>query len=271
MTTRDRWTNQNSCSRDFSFLFHQSTYLQWDFRISSAVHSVWQFSVFSFQFVAAAHVDITVPAMSNRSSPYDRHHGRNTHQRRASSRPSTPADLAPPPPIRPPPSVMADPNTATNRSILVIVDFSDLARLARTFFTDEGTAYYYRMLHPGYYDSCNSFETESLYNYCQLILARDVQTYTMPMLMTALVEHILMKFRVEVDPATIELRFSDLDGEMFRVNSTQPLVDVLDTEFPMWRSVQQGCYRPEPIQADIDYPFVARFSCYVSEPGNILP
>ena len=245
------------------------------FFVVCSVRRILEFSVFSLQYVAVACVDVTVLAMSNRSSPYDRHHGRNTHQRRSSARPSTPAARIPmantPPPIRPPPTLMADPNTTTNRSILLIVDFHNLARLAQPFFTDEGTAYYYRMLHPGYYDSCNSFETESLYNYSQLVLARDVQTYTIPMLMTALVEHILTKFRVEVDPATIELRFSDLDGEMFRVNSTQSLVEVLDTEFPMWRSVQQGCFRPEPIQADIDYPFVARFSCHVSEPGVILP
>ena len=242
-----------------------------NFHLSLVVSYMLQVSVFSFQHVVAVHVDFTAPAMSNRSSPYDRHHGRNTHQRRASSRPSPPEDRAPPPPIRPPPSVMASPSPTTNRSILLIVDFADLARLARPFFTDEGTAYYYRMLHPGYYDSCNSFESESLYTHSQLVLACDVQTYTMPMLMTALVEHILTKFRVEVDPATIELRFSDLDGEIFRVNRTQSLVEVLDTEFPMWRCVQQGVFRPEPIQADIDYPFVARFSCHVSEPGVILP
>ena len=130
-----------------------------EFRILSAVRSVLQFSVFSFQPVVVAYVDLTAPAMSNRSSPYDRRPGRNTHQRRASPRPSTPEDGAPPPPIRPPPSVMSSPNTTANRSILLIVDFADLSRLARPFFTDEGTAYYYRMLHPGYYDSCNSFES----------------------------------------------------------------------------------------------------------------
>ena len=100
--------------------------------------------------------------MSHRASPYDRHHGRNTHQRRSSARPSTPAARIPmantPPPIRPPPTLMADPNTTTNRHILVIVDFHNLLRLAQPFFSDEGTAYYYRMLHPGYYDSCNSLK-----------------------------------------------------------------------------------------------------------------
>ena len=245
------------------------------FFVVCSVRRILEFSVFSLQYVAVACVDVTVLAMSNRSSPYDRHHGRNTHQRRSSARPSTPADRVPmantPPPIRPPPTLMADPNTTTNRSILLIVDFHNLLRLAQPFFTDEGMAYYYRMLHPGYYDSCNSFETESLYTHIQLVLARDVHTYTMPMLMTALVEHILMKFRVEIAPATIELRFSDLDGETFTVNRTQSLVEVLDTEFPMWRCVQQGAFRPEPIQADIDYPFVARFHCHVSEPGVILP
>ena len=210
--------------------------------------------------------------MSNRSSPYDRRLGRNTHQRRVSPRPTgTPNDWLPPPPIRPPPSVMASPTTTTNRNILLIVDFSDLARLARPAFNNEGNVHYYRMLHPGYYDSCNSFESEALYTHSHLVLARDVHAYTIPMLLGTLVEHILTTFLVEVDPATIELRFSDRDGELFQVSRTQSLLDLLDTEFPMWRSVQQGVFRPEPIQADIDYPFVARFSCHVSIPGVILP
>ena len=166
---------------------------------------------------------------------------------------------------------MASPNTTTNRNILLIVDFSELARLARPSFNDEGNAHYYRMLHPCYYDSCNSFESEALYTHSHLVLARDVHAYTIPMLLGTLVEHILTTFLVEVDPTTIELRFSDRDGELFQVSRTQSLLDLLDTEFPMWRSVQQGFFRPEPIQADIDYPFVARFSCHVSTPGVILP
>ena len=166
---------------------------------------------------------------------------------------------------------MASPNSTTNRNILLIVDFAELAQLAHPSRNDVGNAHYFRMLHPGYYDSCNSFESEALYTHCHLVLARDVHAYTIPMLMGALVEHILTTFLVEVDPATIELRFSDRDGEVFQVPRTQLLLELLDNEFPMWRSVQQGVFRPEPIQADIDYPFIARFSCHVSVPGVILP
>ena len=116
-----------------------------------------------------------------------------------------------------------------------------------------------------------AFETESLYTHTQLVLARDVHTYTISMLMTGLVAHILTKFHVEIDPATIELRFNDSDGETFTVNRTLSLVGVLDMDFPDWRCVQQGNFRPEPIQADIDYPFVARFHCHVAQPGVTLP
>ena len=91
------------------------------------------------------------------------------------------------------------------------------------------------------------------------------------MLIGSLVEHILTTFLVEVDPATIELRFSDRDGDVFQVSRDLLLLELLDSEFPMWRSIQQGVFRNEPIRADIDYPFIARFSCHVSEPGVILP
>ena len=166
---------------------------------------------------------------------------------------------------------MASPNSTTNRNILLIVDFAELAQLAHPSRNDVGNAHYFRMLHPGYYDSCNSFESEALYTHCHLVLARDVHAYTIPMLIGSLVEHILTTFLVEVDPATIELRFSDRDGEVFQVPRTLRLLELLDNEFPMWHSVQQGVFRPEPIQADVDYPFIARFSCHVSVPGVILP
>ena len=96
---------------------------------------------------------------------------------------------------------------------MVIVDFQELAHLAHPARNDAGEQHYYRMLHPGYYDSCNSFESEALFTHCHLVLARDAHTYTISMLMGALVEHILATFLVEVDPNQIEFRFSDRDGE----------------------------------------------------------
>ena len=244
--------------------------IQW-LAVQSAIELVSLCLVSLLKYVLVDHPNFKFSAMSNRSGPYERRVGRNTHQRRASSTPSAPADGPQPPPSRPPPSVMASTTTNVNRNILLIVDFSELARLARPFFTDEGTAHYYRMLHPCYYESCNSFESEALYSHSHLVLARDVHTYTIEMILGALVEHILTTFLVEVDPATIELRSSDREGDLFRVPRTQSLLDLLDSEFPMWRSVQQGVFRLEPIQADIDYPFVARFSCHISIPGVILP
>ena len=91
------------------------------------------------------------------------------------------------------------------------------------------------------------------------------------MLIRSLVEHILTTFLVEVDPATIELRFSDRDGDVFQGSRDLHLLELLDPEVPMWRSIQQGVFRNEPTRADIDYPFIARFSCHVSVPGVIFP
>ena len=196
--------------------------------------------------------------MSVRTGPYDRRPGRNTHQRRDPPQPSR----------SPPPSILAPPNSTMNRNILVIVDFTDLAHLAHP---SRNHAHYFRMLHPRYYDPCSAFESEALYTYCSLLLARDVHAHTISMLIGSLVEHILNTFLVEVDPATIELRFTDRDGDVFQVPRNLHLLELLASEFPMWRSTQQGVFRNEPIGPDIDYPFIARFSCHVSEPGVILP
>ena len=167
--------------------------------------------------------------------------------------------------------MMASPTSTTNRNILIIVDFAELAHLAHPSRNDAGNTQYYRMLHPSYYEPCSTFESEALYTQCHLILARDVHTYTISTLIGSLVEHILTTFLVEVDPTSIELRFSDRDGEVFQVPRDRHLLEVLDTEFPMWRSFQQGVFRNDPIRADVDYQFIARFSCHVSVPGVILP
>ena len=91
------------------------------------------------------------------------------------------------------------------------------------------------------------------------------------MLIGSIVEHILNTFVIEVDPAAIELRFTDRDGDVFQVLRTMHLIDLLDREFPTWCSNQQGFFRTEPIPADIDFPFIARFSCHMYDPSVILP
>ena len=91
------------------------------------------------------------------------------------------------------------------------------------------------------------------------------------MMIASLVEYILNTFLVEVDPAAIELRFADRDGDVFQVPRTMNLIDLLDREYPLWRSSQQGFFRTEPIPVDIDFPFMARFSCHIYDPRVILP
>ena len=155
-----------------------------------------------------------------------------------------------------------------NRNILVITDFTELARLAHP---SRSNSHYFRMLNQRYYDPCSAFELAAPFTHCSLLLARDVHAQTISMLIGSLVEHILNTFVVEVDPATLELRFTDLDGDVFQVSRTMHLIDLLDTEFPMWRSSQQGFFRNEPIPADIDFPFIARFSCHAYDSSIVLP
>ena len=196
--------------------------------------------------------------MSVRTGPYDRRLSRNTHPRRD-----------PPPPPEPiASSTLAPPNSTRNRNILVITDFTELARLAHPSRSDSR---YFRMLSPRYYDPCSAFESEALFTHCSLLLARDVHAQTISVLIGSLVEHILTTFMVEMDPATIELRFTDRDGDVFQVSRTMHLIDLLDTEFPRCRSSQQGFFRNEPIPADIDFPFIARFSCHVYDSSVVLP
>ena len=127
------------------------------------------------------------------------------------------------------------------------------------------------MLTPRYYTPCSALELEALFTHSSLILATEVPYQTIEMMIASLVEYILNTFLVEVDPAAIELRFADRDGDVFQVPRTMNLIDLLDREYPLWRSSQQGFFRTEPIPVDIDFPFMARFSCHIYDPRVILP
>ena len=127
------------------------------------------------------------------------------------------------------------------------------------------------MLTPRYYTPCSALELEALFTHSSLICAADVPSQTIYMMIASIVEHILNTFLVEVDPAAIELRFADRDGDVFQVPRAMNLIDLLDREYPSWRSTQQGFFRTEPIPANLDFPFIARFSCHIYDPRVILP
>ena len=92
------------------------------------------------------------------------------------------------------------------------------------------------MLTPRYYTPCSALELEALFTHSSLICAADVPPQTIYMMIASIVEHILNTFLVEVDPAAIELRFADRDGDVFQVPRTMNLIDLLDREYPSWRS-----------------------------------
>ena len=150
----------------------------------------------------------------------------------------------------------------------MITDLHELQHLADP---SNRHAHYYRMLAPRYYTSCGALERESLFSHSSLILASEVPHQTMDMAISSIVEYLLHTFLVEVDPSSIELRFADLDGDVFQVSRTTNLIDLLDGECPMWRSSQPDFFGNTPIPSDIDFPFVARFSCHPFDPRVILP
>ena len=89
------------------------------------------------------------------------------------------------------------------------------------------------MLTPRYYTPCSALELEALFTHSSLILATEVPYQTIEMMIASLVEYILNTFLVEVDPAAIELRFADRDGDVFQVPRTMTLIDLLDREYPL--------------------------------------
>ena len=83
------------------------------------------------------------------------------------------------------------------------------------------------MLNRRYYEPCSAFEMEALFTHSSLLLARDVHAQTILMLIGSIVEHLLNTFMVEVDPAAIELRFTDRDGDVFQVPRNLHLLELL--------------------------------------------
>ena len=83
--------------------------------------------------------------------------------------------------------------------------------------------------------------------------------------------HLLITFRTPIDPGSIELRFSDITGDVFQVPRDRTILELLEEDRPMWRTHQPEFFANIPIPEDIDYPFIARFSCHVYDPRVILP
>ena len=158
--------------------------------------------------------------------------------------------------------------TPPSRNVLLITDLHELQHLADL---SNVNAYYHRMLAPRYYTSCGGLERECLYTHITLVPFSELSSITIDNCLTVITNHLLATFMINIDPGTLELRFSDITGDVFQVPRDRTLLDLLEEDRPMWRTHQPEFFANIPIPEDIDYPFIARFSCHVRDPRVILP
>ena len=128
-----------------------------------------------------------------------------------------------------------------------------------------------RMLAPRYYTSCSSIEREALYTFTTLIPFSALAHISIDDCLRWIADYLLITFRTPIGPDGIELRFSDITGDVFQVPRERTILELLEEDRPMWRTHQPGFFTSTPLPDDIDYPFIARFSCHVRDPRVILP
>ena len=191
-------------------------------------------------------------ARGNTRSP-PRRPGHNDRRYRNIPAPSRPKQATDTPPLR---------------NVLMITDLHELQYLAEP---PQANRQAYRMLAPRYYTSCSGIEREALYTHTTLIPFSDLTHISIDNCLQWIADHLLITFRTPIDPGSIELRFSDITGDVFQVPRDRTILELLEEDRPMWRTHQPGFFASTPLPDDIDYPFIARFSCHVHDPRVILP
>ena len=112
----------------------------------------------------------------------------------------------------------------------MIIDLHELHHLADP---SHPYAHYYRMLPPRYYSSCGLIEREAIFTCSCLIPPPELPYHNVGMSLGSVTDYIRATFLLDIDASTLELRFSDLDGDIFQVTRQTNILELLDKERPM--------------------------------------
>ena len=104
-----------------------------------------------------------------------------------------------------------------------------------------------------------------------MVRPRDLPHQTLDSFRHSIVGCIRDTFHIDLAPSAIELRYCDLDGDVFQVDHGMDLLNFLGFWRPSWRTRQAEFFTTTQWPIDSDSPFVVRLSCHKFDPTVILP
>ena len=72
-------------------------------------------------------------------------------------------------------------------------------------------------------------------------------------------------------PSDLELRYADLDGDVFQVRNEPTVMQVLEEYRPEWRIRQYNYIESSLLVPGSNQPFILRLTCHKVRQGFILP
>ena len=155
-----------------------------------------------------------------------------------------------------------------DRHVLAIINFQALADLStRSNFTPDNVDF----LDAECRIHLDAIEEISLFTWCRHFDHQEISHVSIRNLCHLISTRVRETWDVRIPGHTLELRFSDYQGETSQLDDELSIGEALEAWFPRWCTFQQTSFQPEPLPRWPRRPFVWRTSCHRKVPGVILP
>ena len=163
-----------------------------------------------------------------------------------------PGDWDPPPP----------------RPVLVLVDYSPLQELTHRSQPDHAL---YSVLASSNFRNVSAGELEALFTWARLFEPVEAGIFPLRDLRTALTTRLRTQWDIHMVPSDLELRYGDLEGDVFPVPLDWTIMQLLEEYRPEWRIRQYNYIESTFLVPGSSQPFVLRLCCHKVRQGIILP
>ena len=190
------------------------------------------------------------------------------HPYRATSDVDTPSGPQPASWFAGPGCLPAGISPASDRPILVIVDYSPLQELTHPSERDHAL---YSVLANHNFRYTTAGELEALFTWARQILPDEATSIQFSHLRPALTTRLRTQWDIHMVPSDLEFRYADLTGDVFQVRDDWTIMQLLDAYRPEWRIRQYNYIQSSLLVPGTGQPFILRLQCHKVRQGIILP
>ena len=153
------------------------------------------------------------------------------------------------------------------RSVLILVDITEIRRLVEEQFSDAMTVASCLTL-PDLRDP----EEMAMFTYARLLNPSQLQTTSVGELLAGISQYIYNTWGVNIDADDMDLRWSDPTGDIFALRNPRTISCLLQENWPNWAQAQEvGIFgTPLPLTSPTQL-YIMRMSCRKALPHNYLP